>query len=66
MINLNCDENIDFKDSTAKEVKEESFITLAQPSLKLELLSRHSYRQKLTNTNMGYNTHFLSSAYSRK
>ena len=47
--NLNCDENTDFKDLTAKEVKEEIFITLAQPSLTLEMLSRHSYRQKLTN-----------------
>ena len=47
--NLNCDENTDFKDLTAKEVKEEIFITLLQPSLTLEMLSRHSYRQKLTN-----------------
>ena len=30
--NLNCDENTDFKDLTAKEVKEEIFITLAHLS----------------------------------
>ena len=47
--NINCDENTDFKDLTAKQVNKEIFITLAQPSLTLEMLSRHSYRQKLTN-----------------
>ena len=45
--NLNCDENTDFKDLTAKEVKEEIFLTLAQPSLTLEMLSRHSYDKTL-------------------